>query len=1509
MRIPITVVAIILCFSVQSQSIIGAKYWFNSQSNTITTGSLNTNTDGTIGMNANTSNLPNGFHSIGIMYQQNNGKFSSPITSNFFKASCAGTSTSCKYWYDNETTATEIPLASTNDDITFNLSVANNINPGFHALHTQFKNNSCLWSAAVSTIFYHVKCAGASEGFQYWFDSDTANRKFSTSTNYENIAITPQNLVHGYHTLNIRFRQGSCLWSSTLSEQFYYVKGNGIAEYEYWFDDNYANKTKESLTTNGANYVMPIIKTESDKLKNGFHQIHLRYKPNGGLWSSVQSEMFFKRGKDVFQLMDVVECRYWFNGDETKQKNIKTRLITGKEIIQKVDVEELPLGRNYVSMQFKDNGNVWSSIIEDSFTRVNIISKEFLYPHITLNKTTAGVNEVLEIRGSKFVPNGEINLLLRNLTSKILEKDTLIDADENGTFTLNLRFNSNSFTGLRAIETYDVTNERRSYTATFILNAAPINNLNGIIVLSPTLNQVVKAKTPISIQWSDNNIMNVANNNLYGNTAQKSYQYRIEYSLNDSPYQFCPDFGKYKNGKIEGNFLVFQDPVNYLKINFEPQLPGTYKFRIRDLIDQKVGYSNELIVEANLNEYIVDFDFDKSAPIPINTKLLGVCADGTARILIKIIQPSTNNNPISEIKLELFDNTTNKTPTHLGKIIKAEKPFNYTYESINASQIIASANSTVDLAKKVFYFWYIAPDDFDYNVEFSNSGLIAKRIVKFKVDIIYSSTQSSISFESPKKIEIVRPPLMLVHGLAGSASTWDNFDYEPIPNLLGVGLLAKNRKFKESNDIFLAGIHINDMNPSSCFIINAKKLLNLNSDNCNENEILPIAQPLKNSFANAINTARKNGYACNRIDYVCHSMGGVMARTAINMFSKYYNPDLYSTSEFKNYNNGFINKFISINTPHNGSPFANLCIELCNQTKAGDLKTLQNFIDLTKDENSMFNSFIKPANIGFDPTGAIENMQYYGSSSSITFKETKVKNHLIGGLVENQFLLREGSNVANLYRFNLGKYLKIIKNHSLYNNSMLFYDMANTILSRYSIPDFLNNSDLVVPVISQVPDSVNRSKNSFKIFKGLNARHTGSMEKWFLTDKEEESVVSNFNVGNHVFNVLNKSINSDYFENKIAANPFSGGTLYKKQPVSFSLNSSADSLKYNFDKNKISFTDSSILTLNKIDSSVNLKFIVADTSKLKGVKLYYQGELYFSNSKVNSQTITVQNSVDFPGKNIAYVSAEYDSVGFINVYTDSINIFNNISDTLKGIFLSTNRFFINKNESFKINALAVYPRNIVNIAISDSSLNIVVADTNIMRYNKSSNEVLVLEDTGSTYIIVEYKGFKDTLYVFINKLDEDYIPLCPQASKLLISNISGANYQWQVNDGSGFKNLSNSYYYRNVTTDSLLVVTPPGNFRGYKYRCKVNFPLETYSTITTISYAVEWTGQSDSLWTNSNNWVCGQIPDQYTDVVIPSSKPNYPTVPSNITINSLKLENGSIVNLKAGVVITVKSKE
>lgn len=153
---------------------------------------------------------------------------------------------------------------------------------------------------------------------------------------------------------------------------------------------------------------------------------------------------------------------------------------------------------------------------------------------------------------------------------------------------------------------------------------------------------------------------------------------------------------------------------------------------------------------------------------------------------------------------------------------------------------------------------------------------------------------------------------------------------------------------------------------------------------------------------------------------------------------------------------------------------------------------------------------------------------------------------------------------------------------------------------------------------------------------------------------------------------------------------------------------------------------------------------------------------------------------------------------------------------------------------------------------------------------------------------------------FINQNGSE-VALCGGDSITLIANIVGAVYQWQVNMGSGFINITDNVYYSGTNTAALVLYNIPSSWQGYQYRCLVNGKL---SKVFTLRFANQWTGAVSSAWENPGNWSCGTVPDINTNVVIVSGLAPV-TISSNVTIKSLRLDPDVVFTVNTPYTITI----
>jgi hypothetical protein len=145
------------------------------------------------------------------------------------------------------------------------------------------------------------------------------------------------------------------------------------------------------------------------------------------------------------------------------------------------------------------------------------------------------------------------------------------------------------------------------------------------------------------------------------------------------------------------------------------------------------------------------------------------------------------------------------------------------------------------------------------------------------------------------------------------------------------------------------------------------------------------------------------------------------------------------------------------------------------------------------------------------------------------------------------------------------------------------------------------------------------------------------------------------------------------------------------------------------------------------------------------------------------------------------------------------------------------------------------------------------------------------------------------------------VELCaPVGNTELVSNLTGTNYQWQLNTGFGFNNITNNDSNYIGVNDSLLQLTNISSYwNGYQYRCVV---AGANGSVYTLEFADTWIGTTDSSWLNTANWSCGKLPDFNTDVIINSGTV---VLKSNATVRSLTVSPGASFTVVAGYNLNV----
>jgi hypothetical protein len=147
--------------------------------------------------------------------------------------------------------------------------------------------------------------------------------------------------------------------------------------------------------------------------------------------------------------------------------------------------------------------------------------------------------------------------------------------------------------------------------------------------------------------------------------------------------------------------------------------------------------------------------------------------------------------------------------------------------------------------------------------------------------------------------------------------------------------------------------------------------------------------------------------------------------------------------------------------------------------------------------------------------------------------------------------------------------------------------------------------------------------------------------------------------------------------------------------------------------------------------------------------------------------------------------------------------------------------------------------------------------------------------------------------------------LCPGSTITLSANTGATTYQWQVNTGTGYTNITNGIGYAGATASNLQIINLSTSFTGYKYRCVVD---GVNGTEYTLRFKNTWTGAASTNWFTASNWSCGSVPDDNTDVIIPSGLTRYPILTANTAIRSLRILTNAPFVINAGVQLDINGR-
>lgn len=860
---------------------------------------------------------------------------------------------------------------------------------------------------------------------------------------------------------------------------------------------------------------------------------------------------------------------------------------------------------------------------------------------------------------------------------------------------------------------------------------------------------VVDANGYTNIEFTDK-ILPWFQNTLVSAT-KRNYQYNIGYKLDGS------------STIINLMTTPLKEAMNYVTITerilvqmplaqFHVGVNKNITFVISDAFNnQRLAESPLQTIQVVNSTIKVSQKWDKSFDKSIASDPTGIAADGVARMYLVAEKASATGSTIQSVSVSLTSNDGANDAEWVGKIKFASTQNNNTYSEEANGITTTTASSGTSLSQ--YWFWYVAPDDFMRNgMPYSNES---ERVVNVNFTITFLDGSMT---SKTHKITVVRPPVMLVHGLGGSStSTWDTFP------------LRNSPIFKQ--------IEALDMYPMLHFNINAAALIGKD------------ASKHSSSFQYQLQKMREKGYACNQVDYVCHSMGGSIFRAVLDNFKPfYYQSGTQINNPNKTYGQGFANKFITLDTPHNGSPWGDLISNIAPILPLKGrvaLTAWYNLYMLDFQYTAALSPFIipQPESLNsiiyeFEATGAVENLQVIANNGGVDFKELSgIPSHLIAGdvVAGNDAIPNMENSMLDVENYN--KYFKLFYHICDYiadnkrtgtepawldafmdyvetNNPAIFeqiqteVDKAKTVtkvMEMFCLFSFRYNNifvdgDIIVPLISQTAGFI--SGNHISVLND----NPIDLGKFHINITEDNSAA------NRIKLLLNESTNSTYFTLTIPANtrpipPTSGGG-----GGSFRLSATQNTAKKrpfveSFDKTKIEIVSPTTLSNLKVGQNIAVKVNVKDLAYLKRVELVFQSNIY-GDTLINSSYNFYPNvETSMLGKQLIVATATYvknDSV-FLKMDTLSVNI---MTDETVEVFRATPKYKnIGLDEKFIPNYNVGYGKFITHY-VDKSKLAVNISNSSVINYDNVKGRFVGLQK-GESQIIFTYESKKDTIYIAV----------------------------------------------------------------------------------------------------------------------------------------------------------------
>ena len=240
---------------------------------------------------------------------------------------------------------------------------------------------------ALAAVYLAAHTQNRINRYEYWFDNDFASGSVVGVTPVSILQLTSSisttGLSEGLHYFHIRFRDDSSRYSAVMSQFFHKIPtgttpNKNLVAYEYWYDNNFAGKIVQTVSSQSSVHVMAAIPAAT--LSDGLHSFNIRFMDDQNAWSSVQSDFFHKIPTGTAPDKNLVAYEYWYDNNYSGKVTQTLTPQSNTQLITNISASSLSEGAHVFHIRFKDDQKSWS-----------IVQSQFFYkipnPGVVNNKT------------------------------------------------------------------------------------------------------------------------------------------------------------------------------------------------------------------------------------------------------------------------------------------------------------------------------------------------------------------------------------------------------------------------------------------------------------------------------------------------------------------------------------------------------------------------------------------------------------------------------------------------------------------------------------------------------------------------------------------------------------------------------------------------------------------------------------------------------------------------------------------------------------------------------------------------------------------------------------------------------------------------------------------------------------------------------------------------------------------------------------------------------------------